>query len=124
MSLLLDSNVLLWWLFNHPRLNAAAIAAIKADDTPLVSLVSPWELWIKAAAGKLQLPDDLEQGIRDDGFTILTPTLADARLAARLPPIHRDPFDRMIVAHALNRQATVVTSDRHFADYGVDVLQV
>ena len=124
MSLLLDSNVLLWWLVADPRLNDAVLAEIEAATPLAVSLVTPWELWIKTAGGKLRLPADFEQRLRDDAFTILAPTLADPRLAASLPPIHRDPFDRMIIAQALNHQATVITGDRHFGAYGVDVILV
>ncbi len=91
----------------------------------LLSTISPWELWIKSATGKLTLPPSFEPGLtREDSFTVIAPTLDDARLAARLPPIHRDPFDRMIVAQALNRQATIVTGDRRLSAYGADVILV
>jgi len=124
LSLLLDSNVLLWWLVADPRLDDAVLTEIAAATPLAVSLVTPWELWIKTAGGKLRLPADFEQRLRDEAFTILAPTLADARLAANLPPIHRDPFDRLIIAQALNHQATVITGDRHFAAYGVEVILV
>ena len=94
-------------------------------ETPLfISLATPWELWIKAETGRLRLPADFDGRLARNNLSILMPGLSDARLAARLPPIHRDPFDRMIIAQALNRQATVVTGDRHFAAYGVDVILV
>ncbi len=90
----------------------------------MVSVVTPWELWIKARAGKLILPQNLDSGFNADDFTMLAPTVEDARLAASLPPLHRDPFDRMIVAQALSRRLTVVTADKVFRDYGVDVILV
>ena len=124
MSLLLDSNALVWWLAEM-RLPDQLLERIEYERPVYISLVTPWELWIKAAAGRLILPPSFEDGLtREDNLTILSPTIEDARVAADLPPIHRDPFDRMIVAQALGRQATVVTSDRVFADYGVDVILV
>ena len=124
MSLFLDSNALLWWLDGR-RLTPALFARIETESPVFVSVVTPWELWIKAAAGRLTLTPAFEEGlVREDALTLLTPTLDDARLAARLPPIHRDPFDRMIIAQALNRSATIVTGDAHFVAYGVDVILV
>ena len=124
MTLLLDSNVVLWWFSDDPRLPLPLVQRFLDEPELMVSLVTPWELWIKARAGRLVLPADLDTGFDGDAFTMLPPTVDDARRAANLPPIHRDPFDRMIVAQALSRQATVVTSDRVFADYGVDVILV
>jgi len=125
LSLLLDSNALLWWLTNDPRLDRLGVRnAIQAEPDVIVSVISPWELWIKAATGKLRTPDDMAEQIARSHFTLIAPTLEDARLAAALPPLHRDPFDRMIVAQALNRQATVVTGDRRLAAYGVDAILV
>ncbi len=124
MSLLLDSNVLLWWFGDDRRLPPSLVRRFRDEPELMVSVVTPWELWIKARAGRLTLPVDLDTGFDGDAFTMLAPTLEDARLAASLPPIHRDPFDRMIVAQALSRRATVVTGDGVFADYGVDVILV
>ena len=124
MSLLIDSNVLLWWFVDDSRLPPALVQRLVDEPDLMVSIVTPWELWIKARAGRLTLPHDLDTGFDGDAFTMLAPTVEDARLATRLPPIHRDPFDRMIAAQALNRRATVVTSDSVFADYGVDVILV
>jgi PIN domain nuclease of toxin-antitoxin system len=122
LSLLLDSNTLLWWLADHPRLQAKVSDRIAVETTVGVSLVSPWELWIKAASGRLRLPDDFLERLSSTGVDIWSPTLADAQLAADLPLLHRDPFDRMIVAQALNAHATLVTGDLRLASYGVEVL--
>jgi PIN domain nuclease of toxin-antitoxin system len=124
LSLLLDSNVLLWWFSNHPRLPPHIVERLKIEPELLLSVVTPWELWIKARAERLSLPPDLETGFSGDGFTLLHPTIEDARLAASLPMIHRDPFDRMIIAQALNTRSTVITGDGRFAAYGVDVIRV
>jgi PIN domain nuclease of toxin-antitoxin system len=123
--LFIDSNVLLWWLTDHPRLaQSEARDRINSADQVYLSVVSPWELWIKSASGRLPLPDDLTEQINQAGFTLLSPALADARLAADLPPIHKDLFDRMIVAQALNRDATLITGDRQLAAYGVKIILI
>ncbi len=123
MSLLLDSNSLLWWLA-ETRLPEPFIERLKRESPLYISLVTPWELWVKSAAGRLDLSPRFEMAVEGAALTILRPTLADARLAASLPMLHRDPFDRMIIAQALNANLTVVTGDRRFADYGCDVILV
>lgn len=122
--LFFDSNALLWWMDEDPRLGRSLTEQLMEEPSILISFASPWELWIKAAQGKLRIPRDLEAQLAAGRFEVVAPTLADTRLAANLPPIHRDPFDRMIVAQALNRGAVIVTSDRTLAEYGVEVILV
>ena len=124
MSLILDSNALLWWLEDSPRFPTALMERINTEPDLWVSVVTPWELWIKVSSGKLDLPGDLIDELRVRQIAVVSPTLEDARLAANLPLIHRDPFDRMIVAQTFNRRATLITSDRILGDYGVPVLLV
>ncbi len=115
---------MIWWL-NEVRLPPALFDRIEVESPVFVSIVTPWELWIKASAGRISLPPTFLSGLAsEDALTILQPSLDDARLAASLPLLHRDPFDRMIIAQALNTGSTVVTGDRHFAAYGVDVILV
>jgi PIN domain nuclease of toxin-antitoxin system len=121
VSLLLDSNALVWWLDDNARL-ARQVERIEAEAEVGFSVVSPWELWIKAAIGKFQLPRRFDERLATLPLAMWSPSLDDARLAASLPLVHRDPFDRMIIAQALNRQATVITGDAVFARYGVDVI--
>lgn len=124
-GLILDSNALIWWLEDAPRIRRSRAAdRIATDPLVMVSIVTPWELWIKAASGRIGLPGRFNERLPDLGLEIISPTLRDARLATALPPIHKDPFDRMIVAQALNRGATIVTSDRTLAEYGVEVILV
>jgi len=124
-GLILDSNALIWWLEDAPRIRRSVAAdRIGIDPLVMVSIVTPWELWIKAASGRIGLPGRFSERLPDLGLEIISPTLRDARLATALPPIHNDPFDRMIVAQALNRGAVIVTSERVLADYGVDVILV
>ncbi len=120
MTLLLDTHVLLWWLFGDPRLTSAMREAIvDPASTVLVSAVTAWEMAIKAAAGKLAVPDRLAQQLQHEGFDALPVTVEDGLAAGALPRHHSDPFDRMLIAQAARRRLVVVTADRRFAEYDV-----
>ncbi len=123
MILLLDANALVWWLAEDPNLDAAARSAIRDDrNDVLVSAATVWELAIKRAKGRIRLTLDLADAIEQAGFQGLPVTLANAEAAAALPPHHGDPFDRMLVAHALELAATVVSRDAMLDAYGVNRL--
>ncbi|HMQ27268.1 MAG TPA: type II toxin-antitoxin system VapC family toxin, partial [Acidimicrobiales bacterium] len=100
MRLLLDSHVALWWLEDADELGPECTALIESADDVQFSAVTPWELGIKRALGKLDYPDDLVASLGAAGFTELPVTAAHADLAPRLPAHHRDPFDRVLVAQA------------------------
>jgi PIN domain nuclease of toxin-antitoxin system len=121
--LLLDAHTLLWWLADDPSLGGPARDAI-ADpgNEALVSAASVWEIEIKRALGKLAAPDGIVQAIEASGFGTLPITADDAETAGRLPPHHRDPFDRMLIAQAERLDAVVVSRDTAFAPYGTRVL--
>ena len=87
-----------------------------------VSAVSPWELEIKRATGRLKAPGDLLERLRDLGFVPLAITLEHGVAAGQLPLHHRDPFDRMLIAQAQLEGLTIVTSDPHFEPYAVATL--
>jgi PIN domain nuclease of toxin-antitoxin system len=120
VTLLLDTHVLLWWLFGDPRLTPTMRKAI-ADPTStvVVSAVTAWEMAIKAAVGKLAVPDRLIHQLDQEGFEALPVTVEDGLAAGALPRNHSDPFDRMLIAQAARRRLVVVTADRRFADYDV-----
>lgn len=123
MRLLLDTHTLLWWLADDPRLADPARSEIAdpANDV-LVSAASAWEIAIKAALGKLSLPDDLEEQLAGNSFSPL-PILVRHALAVRdLPDHHRDPFDRLLVAQARIEDLTIVTADACIPRYDVSVL--
>lgn len=127
MRLLLDSHALLWWLLDDRRLSDAAQAAIeRRDSLVFVSAASLWEIGIKAAKGKLQLPEYGARRIREEmvaaGWIQLAVTW-DHGLAVRdLPAVHLDPFDRLLVVQSRMEDLTLVTNDRLLARYDVDVL--
>lgn len=123
MTLLLDTHVLLWWMFDDDRLTPTMQRAISDPATSVVvSAVSAWEMAIKAAVGKLAIPDDLAEEIQRQGFAAIPVTVQDGLAAGALPRHHADPFDRMLIAQAMRRGFVLVTADRRFADYEVPVL--
>ena len=118
-----DTHALLWWLADDDRLSERARDVIAAGEIPVVySAASIWEAEIKAASGKLVVPEDLLDALDADGFVELPVAARHARDAARLPPLHRDPFDRMLVAQARLEGLVIITADSKIADYGADVL--
>jgi PIN domain nuclease of toxin-antitoxin system len=121
--LLLDTHILLWWLAGSPELSDQIRERIDTELEVYVSSASVWELSIKKAAGKLKLPDDLINWIQQGGLSELPITMQHADLAGRLPLIHRDPFDRMLVAQALAERLTLVTRDGLIQKYDVPVLE-
>ena len=120
--LLLDSNVFLWWSASRSILSPDVIDAIAEAEQAAISIVTPWELELKQAIRKINLPKRLWDFLDEDEFSVIGIELADALAAARLPLHHRDPFDRMIVAQALARGLTIVTRDGAFGAYGVPIL--
>ena len=112
MSFLLDTHVFLWFEFGSTRLSESARDHIlRTDRTVYVSAVSFWEIAIKRRAGKLAYDGSPRAAASDAGFVELSIDAADAELAGGFEWSHRDPFDRMLVAHCLNRELTLITAD-------------
>jgi PIN domain nuclease of toxin-antitoxin system len=121
MRLLLDTHLLLWTIAESRRLSAAARALIGETENELTfSSVSLWEVAIKAGRGRRNFRIDvssLRRSLFDNDYAELPVTGAHAVALGSLPPIHRDPFDRMLVAQAIAEGMTLVTSDSAVAKY-------
>lgn len=122
MRLLLDTHVVLWWLADDPVLSEEIKNRIDHEPDVYVSSATVWEVAIKQAIGKLREPADLPERIRGAGFIELPIGFDHAIAAGRLPLIHRDPLDRMLVAQAQCENLTLVTADRRCQEYEVAVL--
>ena len=123
MTYLLDTHTLLW-LIKAPALLSARVREIAADGSSnlLLSVVTPWELAIKETNGKLNtggLLDRFEQLTSHAGYTILETTVRQAIRAGRLPTHHKDPFDRLLAAQALDLHLPLISRDNIFDVYGV-----
>jgi len=125
MRLLLDTHAFLWWATDPDQLSAPVLqACIDPDTTVLVSLVSAWELQIKAQLGKLQVTtslDHLFQTQQRNGVQLLPITLGHILHLDQLPLHHKDPFDRLLLAQAIQDELVLVSKDRVFQDYPVSL---
>jgi PIN domain nuclease of toxin-antitoxin system len=123
MRLLLDTHALLWWLGGNERLRPALRARIADEQAEVfVSAASAWEIAIKVQTGKLDagpLAQGLAAEIERQGFLPLSISLDHAERAGLLPPHHRDPFDRMLIAQAQAENLHLVSNERIFDRYGV-----
>jgi PIN domain nuclease of toxin-antitoxin system len=123
--MLIDSHILIWLIKGQDLISpAAAMVLDRLDDRPMISMASVWEIEIKRAIGKLDLGtfqwknDNITEAVE-----ILPITVADAVAAAGLPFVHKDPFDRMLVAQALNRGLRIMSRDTLLRQYGVPIIQ-
>ena len=123
MRILLDTHLLLWWMEDDPRLSRSARRLVsEPENTVFVSAVSMWEIWLKQSLGKLELPLNFEDAISGGQFENLPLSAAHTREVANLPWIHRDPFDRMLVAQARVSRLRLLTADETVASYGDAVI--
>jgi len=127
VQLLLDTHALIWWLAADPSLSALASNAI-ADpvNEVFVSAASAWEIATKQRIGKLPqaalLAADVAGFVAAQGFSELPISIRDGQRAGALPGIHKDPFDRILVAQAIAADMTIVSNDRVLGGYGVPLL--
>jgi PIN domain nuclease of toxin-antitoxin system len=126
MRLLLDTHTLIWWDSDPARLSDVALAALRDPaNTVWLSVVSIWEILIKAQLGKLNvrlpLPDIVAEQ-QANGLRVLPVTLPHSLALEGLPPIHKDPFDRLLIAQAIVEGAELVSADHVFVQYPVRLL--
>jgi PIN domain nuclease of toxin-antitoxin system len=103
-------------------MSAEATSAIRGAEELRVSVISFAEIGIKAATGKLTVPDRLQQRVQDAGIQVLGLAPEHGLGLAALPLHHRDPFDRLLISQARSEGLTIVTSDPHFEAYDVPLL--
>ena len=125
MRLLLDTHLLLWVMADDPALSSVARQMITKADTVYASAVSVWEVSIKIGQGKLKIGNrSFSAGLEEAGFAPLDVSWSHAEAVLQLPDIHRDPFDRMLVAQALTEPLRLLTADRLLAGYSELVVVV
>ncbi|MQA75318.1 MAG: PIN domain-containing protein [Solirubrobacterales bacterium] len=123
MRLLLDTHTLLW--VAEGRLGAGTRAAVaERAEAVFVSAASVWEIEVKRALGRLEAPASVADLVDRSGFERLAIDFDHALEAGRLPLIHGDPFDRMLIAQARVEGLTLATADQQISRYGVPVLAV
>ncbi len=125
MDLLLDTHVFIWAVSEPAKLSSEAHAVLSDGRSRVfVSAVIPWEITIKKALGKLDVPDSsfVEQ-MEVHRFKPLPIEIEHALAVENLPPIHRDPFDRMLIAQAQANDLILVTHDQKIVDYPVKTIR-
>jgi PIN domain nuclease of toxin-antitoxin system len=124
MKLLLDTHALIWAFGAPERLPQSFLHALdKAGVTVFASAASSWEIAIKVALGRLNFPiEKLPTALSDAAFKELRVSIAHGIEMAKLPPIHRNPFDRLLVAQARHEGLTLVTRDPIMRRYPIETL--
>ena len=127
MKVLLDTHIWLWRLADPGRLSKEAKRILGSRRNAIhLSAASAWEMAIKVSIGKLDLPEPVETYVPTrmarQGITPLPVTHAHALKVSTLPPHHRDPFDRLLVAQAMVERLPLLTADPVFARYGIDLI--
>jgi len=125
MNVLLDTHILIWALENNPALpQKARDVIIDGSNVIYVSSATVWEMSIKKAIGKLSVPDNLYEEIKNHRFTMLDINFEHAELAGKLPDLHKDPFDRMLIAQSIIEKLTLISKDSMIAKYQVKLMNL
>ncbi|MBI5310242.1 MAG: type II toxin-antitoxin system VapC family toxin [Actinobacteria bacterium] len=124
MRVLLDTHVVLWWLADETDRFSEQGWRVLDDPTvdAVVSAVTVWEIAIKRGLGKLDAPADIVAQLDNSPVELLPITARHADLVSKLPDLHRDPFDRLLIAQAKIERLAVATADEVFGRYSVEVL--
>jgi PIN domain nuclease of toxin-antitoxin system len=128
VRLLLDTHVFLWLLSEPDRLGKHLVSLQDPGNAILFSAASSWEIAVKVQLGRLELPDDPKRYVPDRMRAIGAEPLpiqhSHALAVSALPPLHRDPFDRILVAQARDLHLRIVTTDPQIARYDVSTMLV
>lgn len=124
MRLLLDTHAALWWLSDPEKLTAEARQAIASIENEVyLSSASLWEIHLKAGKGKLTVPPSLIEAFSEQEIDELKITWKHTERTRTLPPIHLDPFDRLLIAQALEEGLTLITRDGLIQQYKVPIIK-
>ena len=121
MTLLLDTHVFLWWRLDSARLKPAVRRVIASSEQVFVSAVSAWEAALKRGLGRLKMHDPFAWMVSDSGFAELPLSFAHVEQFAALPRLHGDPFDRLLIAQAQLEGLRLMSEDRAFRRYDIDL---
>ena len=118
MNYLLDTNILIWWLTGDKKLKKNIFQIISDPvNVKIVSVISIWEIIIKNQTKKLNLAISLKEIFNKFGFEVLNINMDHVMFLSELPPIHKDPFDRMLISQAKVEGCILLTSDKIVKKY-------
>ncbi|HDY89486.1 MAG TPA: type II toxin-antitoxin system VapC family toxin [bacterium] len=122
MDLLIDTGILIWILADSSHLTINSKQIVQTTDKRFISSISIAEIEIKRSIGKLTIPDTYLQKIFESGFEELPFEFSDAYFLGKLPFFHKDPFDRMLISHAIVKGLTLLTNDKIFKKYNLPII--
>jgi len=126
MDLLLDTHAFLWYITGDKQLPDKIVKKINdSTNRCFISIASIWEIVIKLSLGKLEIVGGfhtIEDFLQNNDFEILPIDFDDTKRLLTLEFHHRDPFDRMIIAQAQSSKVIIISKDRYFKAYGIEVL--
>ncbi len=122
MDYLIDTHVLLWWLKDDTRLNPKC-SEILSYKPVWCSVVSLWEISIKEKVGKIQIPDTFMRDVKGCGFIWLDVHFSHIEALRKLPSIHKDPFDRLLISQAQSEDLVLITADSNISKYNIPVFR-
>ena len=122
MDLLIDTGILIWILADSSHLTINSKQIVQTTDKRFISSISIAEIEIKRSIGKLTIPDTYLQKIFESVFEELTFEFSDAYFLGKLPFFHKDPFDRMLISHAIVKGLTLLTNDKIFKKYNLPII--
>jgi PIN domain nuclease of toxin-antitoxin system len=127
VKVLLDTHAFLWWITDDPRISSRARDVVQdAENELYLSAASGWEIAIKTQLGRLQLPGEpdvyLTRQMSVNAIRPLAITMRHSLFVYGLPDIHKDPFDRMIVAQSILEEMHLLTKDGNILKYGIQVI--
>lgn len=122
---LLDTHIFIWWMKQEGKLKKEIAAVLKNPENQIfLSVASVLEIVIKKKIGKLKVPQDWKEDLRDSSFLLLPISFENAFQLESLPLFHHDPFDRMLIVQAQSEGATLITGDTKIWKYDVTLLKV
>lgn len=127
MRYLLDTHIFVWWILDHPNLSPDVKKIISNKENEIyLSAATTWEIVIKASIGKLVFPEEPAEFIKEqltlNDFRILNVTIDHSFGVFQLPMLHKDPFDRLLIAQAKAENLVLITDDELIKQYSVDIL--
>ncbi len=126
MNYILDTHSIIWFLNGDSQLSEKSRITIEnSDNQKFISIGTIWELAIKISIGKFEFQSGLKgfvDLVEENGFDILSISYFDLIHLTNLPFIHRDPFDRLLIAQAMENKMTIITKDEHISKYGISTL--
>lgn len=120
---LMDTHIFIWWMERNSRLSQDIVDLLSNPyNTIFLSVISIWEMVLKKQIKKLKLSRDITVGVKASGFTVLPLELSHVLGIERLPFLHKDPFDRLLIAQACVEDLIILTEDAKIKQYDVKIL--